>query len=1042
MRFGVLGPLAVWTDDGTPVTVPDTKVRALLAALLVAEGRPVPADRLIDALWRDRPPRNPAGTLQARVSQLRRALNDAEPGARDLVVLGPAGYALRAAPEAVDAHRFGALVARAGAGGEPRARSLLLGEALELWRGRAYADFADEEFTEAAVARLEEQRLTALEDRAEARLELGEHDALVAELAEQVAHEPLRERLRAAQMRALYGAGRQDAALAAYGELRTALAEELGVDPRPELADLYRRILGHDPALATRARTNLPAPLSDLIGRDDALAAAGSALASARLVTLTGPGGVGKTRLALAVAERAAAGGEFPDGVWLVELAAVTDKEVVDAVAAVLGVRDNASGVPLADRLAEALAARRTLLVLDNCEHVVEPVAGLTQRLLKAAPGVRILAPSREPVGVTGERLEAVEPLRPPPDGTAATEEFSAVRLFVARAGAAAPGFALDADNAAAVAAICRRLDGMPLALELAATRVRALGVRELAARLDDRFRLLAAGRRDAPARQRTLRAVLDWSWDLLTEPERVALRRLSVAVDGCALDAAEAVCAVPDAMELLARLVDRSLVVADGGRYRLLESVAAYALERLREAGEEGPARDRHAAHYTALAERAAPLLRGSGQLAWLRRLDEEAANFRAALDWLAATGAADRALRLVGALAWYWFLRGRNGEARRSLATALAVPGRAPAAARTAALAWHAGVTAASTGHTVDSRRAMALFDEAGDPAGRAYAEWFLTLTHWAYGDYDAHRRAVDRALTTFRALGDRWGEAAARATRARLGLGRADLAGMERDARRSLELFDALDDTWGRLEAGYALGVLAEIGGDYRRAAELQREGLRLAEELGMWTEASFRVSGLGRIALLTGDLARAAELHERGRRLAIEHSDKPAEEFAEVGLGLVARRQGRLDDAERHLRGWLTWLGGVRGTSGVAFVLAELGFVAELRGDAGEALRLHREGYAAARSVGDPRAVALALEGLAGAHAAAGDAAVAARLLGAAAATRATVGAPLPPAERGDIDRITARARQALGDAEFAAQYARGTALPPDSAVPPA
>ncbi|MDT0306640.1 BTAD domain-containing putative transcriptional regulator [Streptomyces sp. DSM 44917] len=1073
MRFGVLGPLAVWTDEGTPVAVRDTKVRALLADLLAHAGQPVPAGRLIEDLWGERPPRNPAGTLQARVSQLRGALAAAGPGGRELLVRRPAGYVLRVPRQAVDAHRFEDLAAEAARAGEPGARAALLGEALSLWRGPAYADFADHAFARTAVAGLEERRLAAFEARAEARWELGEHEALAAELAGPVAAHPLRERLRAVHLRALYRSGRTREALAGYEELRAALAGELGADPGPELRELHRAMLAQDPALAAGPRTNLPASLGELIGRGADLGAAAGLLAAARLVTLTGPGGVGKTRLALATAERVA--GAFPGGVWLVELAGAEARAagggtdgVTAAVAAVLGVREDvgpgaapAAGPPAWQRVAEALAGRRALLVLDNCEHVAEAAARLVGRLLRAAPELRVLATSREPLGLTGEHLRAVEPLELPPPGAPAAEAFAAVRLFVARAAAASGGaFALEPGNAAEVAAVCRRLDGIPLALELAAARVRALGVRELAARLDDRFRVLAAGPRDAPERQRTLRAVLDWSWDLLTGPERALLRRLSVHAGGWALPAAEALGAgeepgpaegpcgpgaadAPDAVAVLARLVDRSLVVAGPeGRYRLLESVAAYGLERLREAGEEEAARSRHAAFHLALAERAAPLLRGPEQRPWLERLDAEAGNLGGALEWALAAKDAGYALRLVNALAWYWFLRGRLGEARCSFEAALALPGPVDAR-RAAATAWHAGLTATAAGAAGAGREeeVLALYGPGGvdDPPGLARARWFLSLTRWAFGDHRAHEAWVDRALAAFRALGDTWGTAAALATRARLAVGRADFAGMERDGRASLDLFERLGDAWGRLEAGYALGVVAEVRGDYEAAADVLREGLRLAEGLGMWTEASFRLSGLGRIALLTGDLERSRELHQRAARLAAEHSDRPAEEFADIGLALVARRQGRPDEAEALLRKWLDWLRGVEGTGGLAFVTAQLGFVAEQRGDAAGALRLQREAYEAARRTGDPRALALALEGLAGARALSGRPAHAARLLGAAESLRRGVGAPLPPGERHDVARVEEAARAALGREAFEAERARGAGLAPEAAA---
>ncbi|WP_121432609.1 BTAD domain-containing putative transcriptional regulator [Actinomadura pelletieri] len=1014
MRFGVLGPLAVWTDDGTPVHVPERKVRTLLAILLTDPGRPVSIDRLVDALWGDRPPRNPSGTLQARVSQLRRVLDDAEPGARALLVARPPGYLLDVAPMAVDSHRFATLVAQAREVTDPLTKARLLDDALRLWRGPAFDDI-DLPLHHAQVAALEERRLTALEEHAEARLDLGEHAALGAELAAAVARHPLRERLRAVHLRALYRAGRQGEALAGYHDLRERLAEELGVEPSPELAALYQSILEQDPAESGRRRvpSRLPTVLGELIGRSGAVERARAHLASDRLVTLTGPGGVGKTRLALETATRSV--GDHPDGVWMVELAAVragTAEAVAEPVARALDLWEEGGSGPV-ERLVRALRARRSLLVLDNCEHVVEPAAELAGRLLADAPGLRILATSREPLGVPGERLQIVPPLDLP--GRASTPEAllesGAVRLFVTRAAEAAPGFALNEESAPWVASICRRLDGLPLALELAATRVRALGVRELAARLDDRFRVLADGRHGGPARQRTLRAMIDWSWGLLTLQERVALRRLVVHAGGCTLDAAETVCDADAAV--LARLVDRSLVVRDGdGRYRLLESVAAYGLERLRDAGEEDEFRRRHARYYLDLAERSVAGLRGPEQAAWLDRLDRETGN-------LAAATAHGDAVRLGNALAWYRFLRGRFGEARTALRRALDQDGP-PSPARVEAAAWLAGFTLLS-GERVNSEpiRQAALDQYKDDSVARAKAEWFLSHAHWAYGDLAANEERVDRALAVFRAAGDRWFTAAALATRAKFLLGRGDLAAAESDARTSLTIFDEIGDPWGRLEASDALVRHAEIIGEHDRAVRLLDADLRTAEALRLWPEVSYRLSALGRLALLTGDPDRAWDLHERAFDLAGRHAVRSAQEFAEIGLGIVARARGDLDTAEKHLRAWLGWLRGIGGTAGIAFALAQLGFIAEERGDAETALALHTEGLDAARKIDDPRAVALALEGLAGARSLAGDHPAAAGLLAEAATLREATGAPLPAAERRDVDRIAGRIREASG-----------------------
>ncbi|MUN35414.1 BTAD domain-containing putative transcriptional regulator [Actinomadura litoris] len=1069
MRFGVLGPLEVWTADGTPVAVRGAKIRALLAVLLGHEGRPVPVDRLIDDLWGAAPPRDPAGALQVKVSQLRRVLDEAEPGARGLVSFEEGlGYRLRVDAEAVDATRFTGLLARAREAPDPRSRTGLLTEALELWRGPAFADFADEEFARPAIALLEERRLTAVEERAEASLEIGERGAPASELGDLVDRHPLRERLRAAYMRALYGAGRQGEALETYADLQARLRDELGVDPGPGIAELHRRILDQDPALAaapgTPPRTNLPAQISELVGRDEAVARVRTLLESARLVTLTGPGGVGKTRLALETASGAAE--RHPDGVWLVELAGLDRVAgaregdrlagaregdlLAETVIAVLDVRDDAApGLPRSgvaadpvERLAGVLRGRRALLVLDNCEHVIDAVAALSERLLRAAPEITILATSQEPLGLAGEAVWPVPPLElpysPSDNGPAALRRFSAVRLFEARAAAAAPGFEIDAANARAVAAICRRLDGVPLALELAATRLRALDVHDLAARLDDRFRLLSSGHRGAPARQRTMRAMIDWSWELLSDAERVVLRRLAVHVDGCTLEAAEEVCAdgdvaSEDVLGLLARLVDRSMVVRAGGpagtRYRLLESVAAYALERLEEAGETGRLRLRHLTFYTELAERSERRLRGHDQRRALQRLDAEHGNLRGALEEAVQRRDAGHALRLVNAMAWYRYLRGRIGEGRRAFATALGVQDEAPTATRARAEAWKTGLDLLGERTTQFRTPSEAI----ADPGEQARAEWFLSDVLLGAGDLTLSRDLVNRALPVFRRLGDRWGTAAALATEANQALVRGDLGTLGRAGTESLAVFDELGDRWGQARATDLLARLAEIKGDHREAAALVRGGLRPAEELGLWLQVSLLQSALGRLALLAGDHAESDRRHERGRSLAAEHGYRPGEAFALTGLALTARRAGRLDEAETHMRTALAWEREVRFAPGITLALAELGFTAEQRGDAPAAAELHREALAVAQETGDPRAIALALEGMAGVAARTGAPADAARLLGEAAALRESTGAPLPPEERADVDRITGTARSALGDEAFTTAFAKGHTL---------
>ncbi|MFE6785277.1 BTAD domain-containing putative transcriptional regulator [Streptomyces sp. NPDC057680] len=1171
MRFAVLGETAVRTEDGTLVRVPELKVRALLAALLVDAGRPVAAFRLVDDLWGDEPPGNPLRALQAKVSQLRRAFEEAEPGGRGLVVTQAPGYLLAAPEGALDAQEFTRLAARARETADPRDRAVLLGGALDLWRGPAFAEFAEEPFARAAADRLEEERLTVREALAEARLDAGEHDLLAGELAELVALHPLRERLRAVQLRALYGAGRQSEALAGYEELRTLLADELGLDPSPELTALHAAMLRQDaslsapmpipiplpisasapvavPSAAVRAaapptagggpaRGNLLTPLTGIVGRDAAVAEVRGLLTERRLVTLTGPGGVGKTRLALEAAGQARE--EFADGVWLVEFAGARG-ELAEVVAAALALRDDGvwglrpegeRALTTAERLAEALRGRRTLLVLDNCEHVVDEAASLAELLLRTAPGLVVLTTSQEPLALAGETLWAVEPL----------DADGAVELFTARAAASAPGFAsgaaLDPAAQEAVRAVCRRLDGIPLALELAATRVRALGVHGLLERLDDRFRLLDAGLRGAPARQQTLRAVIDWSWELLGEQERTVLRRLAVHAEGCTLEAAEEVCAggagpggaesagaesrgvrsggaesagaepsrapsrdaesgsagdvaAGDVLGLLARLVDRSLVVAvdgpDGPRYRLLESVAAYCLERLEGAGETEAVRDRHLAHYLRLAEDAEPVLRGPGQRRRLARLDAEASNLRAALDRaLAAPPGAGRdagaALRLVDALAWYWVMRGRLGEALRHATAALraappategspeapalpetaAGPDTGPLAGAEAAPAtgralpeqralrarvevWRTGL-AIMGGDGTDRRqrvaRALAAYDATAPlrPSDHAWARWFLAHALCGTGSQSEGGRLTGEALDGARAHGDRWVEAAALADRSVQRLLGGDVAGAEADAAGSDALFAEVGDACCRLWSVYPLATVAEIHGEYGRADGLKRAGLAAAEGLGLTAEVPDLLAGIGRTALLRGDLVEARAYHAAARERAVEVGFRAAEINAVLGLGLGARREGLVEEAEAHMREVLDWHRAVGLDSANALILAELGFSALARGDAAGALGLQEEGYGTALSSGDPRAVALALEGLASAHAGAGRAKEAALLLGAASALRASTGAPLPPAERADVDAAEAAARTVLGPEVFTETFAHGTTLSHERAV---
>jgi DNA-binding SARP family transcriptional activator len=543
MEFRILGPLEV-IDQGRTVRITGPRERALLTALLLRPGETVSTDRLIDLLWSEDAPGNPSNALQAVVTRVRKALGR---HGRDLLVTRTPGYALAVGHEQVDAVRFERLIAQAKdlLQHDPATASDLVGQALALWRGPALQELADQALAGQETARLEELRLTALEARIEADLTLGRHSELIGELQALVAAHPLRERFRGQLMLALYRAGRQAEALEVYQQARTLLGEELGLDPEPGLQALQAQILRQDPSLAVSAGPNrgrghtLPARISSFIGRAAELEDLRRLLTRSRLVTVIGPGGSGKTSLAVEAARAALSSQEGPGpvAVFFVDLAPVADPaHLPAAVAAALGLRGGpgAAGTPTPPevQLEDFLRANDSLLlVLDNCEHLVEAVAHLTDRLLRAAPDARVLATSREPLGLTGEVAWSIPGLGTPDPSKPAGQlgEFDAVRLFSERAAAARPGFCLDEQTGPLVADICRRLDGLPLAIELAAARTRTLPVQEIARRLDDRFRLLTSGARTAVRRQQTLRAAIDWSYDLLTEPERLLLARLSV---------------------------------------------------------------------------------------------------------------------------------------------------------------------------------------------------------------------------------------------------------------------------------------------------------------------------------------------------------------------------------------------------------------------------------------------------------------------------------------------------------------------------------
>jgi predicted ATPase/DNA-binding SARP family transcriptional activator len=667
LRF--LGPVQA-VRGGHEVPLGGPRQRAVLAVLVLDAGRVVPAGRLVEEVWRGRPPLGAAKTLRSYVSRLRSVL-----GPEMAVVSRGGGYALSASSGQLDVSQFERLVAEGRAvmgAGEAAAAGNRFREALALWRGPAFADVADVEPLAREGARLEELRLVAQEGRLEADLAVGSHAEVAGELESLVGEHPLRERLWYLLMLALYRGGRQADALAAYQRARAMLAGELGLEPGQELRDLERAVLRQQvpPVAPDRQRHNLPAQLTSFVGREQELAVLGKLLGEARLVTLTGAGGAGKTRLAVELA--AGVIGRFTDGVWLAELAGISDPGLVAAqVMEVLGVRQ-AGDMPVIEALGFRLRSAELLLVLDNCEHVLDACAQLAGVLCSGSPGLRVLATSREPLGIPGEAAFPVPPLALPAEGCGAAviAGAPAVRLFLDRGASARPGAGLADTPVTVIGRICRELDGLPLAIELAAARTSTLSVEEVEAHLTDKFAFLAYRRPVADPRHQALKAAIEWSYELLPAAEQDAFRQLSVFAADFGLEQAAQVCCGGDeaaAFDLMDRLASKSLAVAEtaGGqtRYRLLETIRQYAAARLAETGSAGPARRRHAGAFLALAER-------ERDLAVLAR---EHGNFRAALSWSLSQDN-ETGPRLARALGGFWLAHGFFHEGQDWLERALA--------------------------------------------------------------------------------------------------------------------------------------------------------------------------------------------------------------------------------------------------------------------------------------------------------------------------------------------------------------------------------
>lgn len=1009
VRFRVLGPLEIRLG-AEPAPLPGAGERALLVLLLLSAGRTVPATTLVDRLWSTGTlPAYPLNALQIRVSKLRRAM--AALGL-DIIRREAVGYRVAVAPAAVDAEEFTAHLRRARAlgaadGATPTPAALrAYDDALGLWRGEPLSDFPAEAWATAEATRLIELRWAAMTERAHVALGLGRHEELIADLEALARQDPARESIAAVLMVALFRAERQADAIEVYARTRAYLTEQLGLEPSASLRSLHEQVLRQDDSLGARkdaqlarvpalpahrvggpsaGATNLPAVLRPLFGRDEHLAAVRELVRRGHLVSLVGAGGAGKTSLARAAAveERL----RFGDGAVEVRLAAVRDPEqVAVAVADAVGMSIDGAAVEaeVAERLCRYLAGRELLLLLDNCEHVVDAAALLVDKLLGRCPELTVLTTSREALGVPGELQFLVGPLAVPPENTPAPEvrSFAAARLFLERAGAVRSDLRLDDDELDGVARICRALDGIPLAVELAAARVASLSVLDIADRLADRFTLLTSGPRTAEARQRTLRATVDWSYALLEDSERLVFDRLAVFQGGFGLPDVEAVITdeeitTAEVVHIVGRLVERSLLQVERGRatrYGMLETLREYAAERLRAGGLRESLQRRHAAHYGAFVEAREVELRGSRQREALRRLRQEHANIRAALGHLAGpAGDRDAALRMAGSLGLFWH-QGRHLEGREVLAGLLSGGGGAPDARARALQAVslverpRACLVHPSPRCAEAAQESLRLFENLGDGRRAALSRVLLAVEGVTGSEASVTEELLRTAEAEFSAEADEWGPAVIGFVRMEAALKRGDEAAAVGIGRSAAARFRQLDDMWGLSAVLYHLGWGLRQFGNHAEGARVLAEAIDVASSVGLENTVQWAWADLGIAWVNLGDLDRARDAFDRARRVSDEVGDGAGAVLAEHGLGLIAQLGGDWDAARARYAAAAVGFEELQTPVALGSALAGLARCHEHDGETGEAVSRYRQVELIGRTAGEPGLVAAACEGL--------------------------------------------------------------------------
>ena len=848
MQFGLLGPIQV-LSDGAPLSLGQPKQRVLLGRLLLRRGRFASREELIEAIWGQSPPQSAVGSLHVYVHGLRRLL-----GAERIESRGTA-YRIRVDPGELDLDRFEELVEQARANldaGEVERAAGAIERALGLWRGPALGDLPSDMLT-AERAHLDELHVSALELQLDIDLAWGKHERVVAQLSTLIAEHRFRERLRELQILALYRSGRQKDALEAYRQAREVLVKELGIEPGPRLRELEGAILRQEPDLAAQTpppapaadattpgrEVELPTPPTRLIGREHEIAEVEALFLheGARLVTLTGPGGTGKTRLALAIAERLAK--RMPDGARFIDLSTAPDPELL--LPMIAGELEVPEGHAPLESITTQLRPLRTLLVLDNLEHLL-PAATALSDLLSAAPRLLILVTSRVRLRLRAEHEYPVPPLSPPQEGAPFAEiaHSEAVQLLVERTRQVNRSHELTESTAPAFARICRRLDGLPLALELAASRMRTFSPSEVAASLDHALELLVDGPRDLPARQRTLRATVEWSCQPLGEAERRLFAQLAAFAGHFYAEDVVAVCGA-ESRESLASLVEFNLVrqpPPDG--FAMFQTIRGYAAERLEESGDSDAVRGRHCRHFLALAERAyAAILNGEEPVSGFRSLERAHDNLREGLSWAAHTGEVELEVRLACALRQFWIVRGHLAEGRTFFERAVAATETADGRLRAQAL-MNGGPFLYRQGELAQARawweEALALLTADRDVAGASRCAGELAAVAFSEGDLERSAAQYERAADGFAALGDRMRLGIVRTNQAEVAAMRGDLRAAIEYAEESVGIAREVHDADGLALALHTLGRLAQRSGDSSRVRELFSECLVRARDLG--------------------------------------------------------------------------------------------------------------------------------------------------------------------------------------------------------------